>query len=170
MTKQKELYDDLTKSNREERFGRAPVLHSASYPWRVDVGQAPGDLENDPGRTRLDMQDECDVNLIMARYERAGGMFPQHLRQPMYLDMTTTPDDLMTAMSQMREAETAFMTLPAHVRKEFDNDPMKFVEFASDTDKNLPKLREWGLAAPEPIAEKPIQVEVINPNPEPTKP
>ena len=48
-----------------------------------------------------------------------------------------------------------FMTVPAHIRAEFDNDPAKFLAFVQD-DANTEKMREMGLlqkvpqAAPEP--------------------
>lgn len=134
------------------------VLHSAYYPDRIDVDQEPGG----DSMTRQEFLEECDINAIMARYERTGTV-PYHGQMPQYLDLTMYPGDLMGAMNQMIVAEEAFMSLPALVRKEFDNDAMRFVEFASNGD-NVDKLREWGLAPPAPVEEAPMRVEVVNPS------
>lgn len=101
----------------------------------------------DDGMTRQEFADECDINVLMARYEKTGVLNHFNARQPQYLDVSEVPD-LATSLLYLQEAETAFMRLPAAVRKEFDNDPVKFVDFASDPE-NLSRMREWGLAAPE---------------------
>jgi hypothetical protein len=64
------------------------------------------------------------------------------------------PSDLMGTMAMLSDAETAFMSLPAQVRREFDNDPLQFVDFASDPE-NVPQMRTWGLAPPEAVPEPP---------------
>lgn len=116
---------------------------------------------DDPSRTRSEFKNECDVNALMKRYQKTG-MFPQPVgRVPRYLDLTDVPD-FHTAMQFMVEAEASFMSLPAAVRKEFDNSPQDFVAFAEKAE-NLPKLREWGLAPPEEAPPAPMQVEVVNP-------
>lgn len=131
-------------------------LHSAYNPRRIDVVQDAGG----PSMTRQEMADECDINNIMKRYERTGMVPGNPNSLPQYLDLTVMPDDLMTAMNQMIDAENAFMSLPAVTRREFDNDAMRFVEYASNPE-NVERLREWGLAAPEKVPDPPIRVEVV---------
>lgn len=140
------------------------VLNSAYSLYRRDVTTPVGDET----MTRQEMADECDINKIMARYEKVGAnpLAMSGYRQPMYLDLTATPGDLMEAMEQLRQADDAFMRLPAHIRREFDNDAMRFVEFASDAG-NIERLREWGLAEPAPAPDKPMRVEVVNPPADP---
>lgn len=104
-----------------------------------------------PSLARQEFAEECDINVIMRRYETTGVLTHTTDREPMYLDLTEAPD-LMGAMEIIKNADAAFMTLPAKVRREFDNDPVKFVEFGS-LPENLDKMREWGLAPP---AEKPV--------------
>lgn len=112
-------------------------------------------------RTRQEFANECDINVLMARYQKTG-VFPTAAgKPPVYVDNWDAPD-FMGAMNIMQEANEAFMRLPAKVRKEFENDPGQFVAFVEDKD-NLPKLREWGLAAPEKLPERPMRVEVVNP-------
>lgn len=114
----------------------------------------------EPSMTRQEFADESDVNNIMKKFQKTGILPANVTQQPQYLDLTKVPD-LQTAMNVKIQADKAFMTLPAKVRREFDNDPVKFVEFATDKD-NLPKLREWGLAAPEKAPDPPLKVEVTN--------
>lgn len=111
-------------------------------------------------KTRQEFKEECDVNELMRRFQKTGIM-PQGSSAPRYLDCTAVPN-FQDAMQLMIDADKAFMRLPAIVRKEFDNDPQAFVAFAQDAD-NLGKLREWGLAAPEKVADAPMRVEVVNP-------
>jgi len=118
------------------------------------VGQAVSDFfkRNDwveeyefgPSLTRQDMAEECDINTIMAKYA-VTGVLPGDPSKAQYVDFSTVPDNLLDAMQQLQRADAEFMRLPAHIRKEFDNDPIAFVEFAADPD-NLDQLREWDLA------------------------
>lgn len=117
-------------------------------------------------RTRQEFKDECNINVIMKKYEKTGVISHTSNRQPRYVDFGDGVPDFHTAMNMMVEAEAAFMTLPAAVRKRFENDPASFVEYASD-EKNIAQLREWGLAAPEKAPDAPMRVEVVNPAPPP---
>lgn len=105
-----------------------------------------------PSLTRQEFADECDINILMARYERTGAMPPLNQGVAQYIDLTTIPSDYQTALTMLADAETAFMSLPATVRREFNNDPREFVEFASDPE-NLPQMQTWGLAPPTPTPE-----------------
>lgn len=106
------------------------------------------DTEDAVSRTQQEFADECDINNIMARYIKTGTV-------PMYLDRGMLDGD-MHEMSYhdmqnvIADANSAFAVLPATVRASFDNDPAKFVDFALD-DKNVNKLREWGMLSPEAV-------------------
>lgn len=121
------------------------------------------DCSDLPSLTRQEFAAECDINTLMARYETTGVINHFNRGEPQYLDITDIPD-LQNSLHILAEATTAFYQLPALVRKEFDNDPTKFVEFASNPD-NLDKMREYGLAPPAPIDPPPQKVEIINPAP-----
>ncbi|QCQ84768.1 internal scaffolding protein [Blackfly microvirus SF02] len=105
----------------------------------------------DEGMTRQEFQDECDINVLMASYERNGVMTHVNRGSPQFLDVSDVPD-LPKAIAVMQAAETAFMTLPASVRREFDNNAVNFVEYAGDP-ANLDRMRQWGLAPPAPVAD-----------------
>lgn len=121
-------------------------LYGATVPTAIQV------LSNTVGAslTRQEFAAECDINNIMKGYEQ-GKAWPGVMPgvEPVYVDFTAVPDNLQEAMNLMYSAADSFMTLSATVRREFDNDPLKFVDFASRSE-NLGKLREWGLAPPLP--------------------
>nr|AVQ10205.1 minor capsid protein [Gokushovirinae environmental samples] len=134
-------------------------LYSAYCPERIDVCAEIGG----PSLTAQEFVDECDLNKIMERYDKGIEIDPRMKRlDPLYVDFTAMPSDLQSAMNMVMDADEAFMRLPALVRKEFDNDPLRFVEYAQDG-SNLEQLRKWGLAEPEKAPEPPMRVEVVNP-------
>lgn len=106
------------------------------------------DGEEGRSRTSQEFAEDADVNVIMARYIKTGTI-------PVYLDQQALVGDLHEwsyhdMQNAIAEANSAFAALPAAVRARFDNDPAKFVEFASD-DKNVTELRELGMLSPEAI-------------------
>lgn len=119
------------------------------------------DCSVEPSLTRQEFAAECDINTLMAQYEKTGVINHFNSGTPQYFDFEDMPD-LQQSLEIMRDATAAFMQLPAIVRKEFDNDPAEFVKFATD-EKNADKLREWGLMAPPPEPEKVQKVEIMNP-------
>lgn len=114
-------------------FGSAAVPHEP-----VDFACA-----ND-GMTRQEFQDECDINKLMERYEKTGMLPQQPQREAFYGDFTDLPT-FQEAQHIVMQAEAAFASLPARVRREFADNPAMFVDFASNPE-NIDKMREWGLA------------------------
>lgn len=114
-----------------------------------------------PSLTRQEFADECDINTLMERYEKSGVISHVNRAQPVYMDMTVMPD-LREALDLMRDATLAFNSLPAKVRREFDNDPQQFVDYAQNPD-NIERMREWGLAPPVKEADPAILVKIENP-------
>lgn len=159
----------MASAKKDER-----VLWSACTPYRLSVDADPLIICDEdgcelPSKTRQEFMEECDVNEIWRRYESQGGKWPppENGSIPTYVDFVGMPD-LQGAMKSMIEAEDAFMSLPAAVRKEFDNDALRFVEFASgNAPDRMEKLRAWGLAAPQKAPPEPISVKLV---PEPNVP
>lgn len=102
-----------------------------------------------PSLTDQSFADECDVNVLMKRYEKTGVLpqFPD--RQPFYVDNWDMPS-YQDAQNIILAADAAFMALPASVRAKFDNDPQAFADYVSD-EKNSDQLREWGMLSPEAV-------------------
>jgi hypothetical protein len=119
-----------------------------------------GELVKEPSMTKQSFKEECDINTIVRRFEATGQI--DHINQAaakgLYTDL---PDglDLQSALDQVKQAEAAFMALPAAARAHFDNDPVLFVEAMSNpTSQDLEILDKHGLA------------KIRRPDPEPPTP
>lgn len=119
-----------------------------------------------PSMTRQEFAEECDINTIMARYDGYLSDPMRSIREPSYIDFTEMPQTLMDTMEVLRQGEQAFYSLPAVVRREFDNNAALFLDFAMNPE-NLEQMREWGLAPPPKVPDAPMKVEVVNPAPAP---
>lgn len=115
--------------------------------WTDPFGkQMPGEDED---LVQHSMAAECDINTIMARYQKTGELTHVASQAAIYGDFYDVTD-YKTGQERLLEADALFMELPAKLRDRFDNDPAKFVAFATD-EKNLDELRELGLAEPAPV-------------------
>ncbi len=104
--------------------------------------------------TKQSMKDETDINFILRKYAKTGLITHTAKHKGDYGEFDTF--DFQEAMNFIIDAQETFDSLPSKIRKQFDNSPHAFVEFATNPD-NLPEMQRMGLApAPEPA-----------PNPEP---
>lgn len=111
------------------------------------------DLEcKDPSLAQQNFKDDADINVLLERF-KVTGIMPEGVSIPTYGDFSNVVD-FRSAQDAVLKAKNAFMDVPAEVRKRFDNDPQKFLEFCSDR-ANLPELRKLGLAPPEEVREVP---------------
>lgn len=94
------------------------------------------------GRTRTSFKDECDINVIMRRFQASGILTSRNPRAPQYIDATGA--DFGAAMNLIAGARSMFNGLPASLRAQFNNDPRKLLEFAEDP-ANRDKLAKMGL-------------------------
>lgn len=100
--------------------------------------------EGEPSQTQQHAKDECDINVIMKRYETKG-ILPDLIKEnPQYGDFSEVPD-YQEACAIVQKAELQFAGLDAGLRRKFDNDPVKFLEFATNRD-NLREMVQLGLA------------------------
>lgn len=120
------------------------------------------DCSDLPSLTRQEFAADCDINTLMAQYEKTGVINHFNAGTPQYLDISNIPD-LQESFNIVQEATIAFQNLPAVVRREFDNNPIAFATYAADPE-NIAKMREWGLAPPEPTIPAPQRVEIVNPS------
>lgn len=152
----------MAKSSADDRRGMSCAF--VPHP-RVQV-----DFDNALSLTRQEFRDECDINVLMDRFEKTGILPVNQVASPgMYFDTDLLPGDFREAMDIVNESGKLFMQLPAKVRREFDNDPAKFVDYAVDP-KNIDQLKEWGLTAPEKAPDAPMRVEVVPPPAPPAAP
>lgn len=106
-------------------------------------------VDFDESRTSQEYAEEADINTLMARYVKTG-VIPQYAdKQPFYVDADGLPS-YQEMQNVIVEAEAAFMALPSAVRERFNNDPARFVAFATD-EKNIDELRSMQLLSPEAV-------------------
>lgn len=107
-------------------------------------------------RTKQAFRDQCDINKIVARFPEVSIEGSMSGRKPMFMDLTNPPD-LQSAMDKVIQAEQAFMTLPAKVRKEFGNDPRALIAFL-DNEDNYDEAVKLGLVpVPEVAPDAPAE-------------
>lgn len=99
-----------------------------------------------PSVTRQGFKDECDINVIMARYQATGVIDFVNKHEGSFADVSAI--DFQTAQETVARARSAFNDLPSSLRERFENDPAQFLEFVQD-DKNRAEAMELGLLRPE---------------------
>jgi len=104
-----------------------------------------------PSLTQTSFQRECDINTIMARFEKTGVLEHRNNFQGQYADFTNTPGDYHEAMNAVLEADEMFGSLPARVRARFHNDAGAFLDFVGNPD-NADEMVKLGLATARQVA------------------
>ncbi|AXL15307.1 internal scaffolding protein [Microviridae sp.] len=92
--------------------------------------------------TKQSFKDECNINKIMDKFQKTGAINHYASHEPTYGD--ATPGDLLNAQLIISNANSMFEELPSSIRKKFDNDPAKFLEFVQD-ERNQEEMIELGL-------------------------
>ena len=126
--------------------------HFVRNPYNYDRKEAGAksaiDASHD-GRTQQEFKDECDINVLVERF--GIGVIEQQTSLPMYGDFTNVTD-FHTSLTAVREAAEQFMLLPADVRRNFDNDPQKLMDFVEDSNNDREAWESRGLV-PEVVNE-----------------
>lgn len=125
------------------------------YNYDLDAASNESGLAcEEPTLAQQHFKDECDINTILERFNITG-MLPEAPLSPRYGDFSGI-GDYHTALNRVMAAKDEFMTLPAHIRARFDNDPAKLIEFIED-ETNRPEAEELGLVdKPIPEGLKPV--------------
>lgn len=90
----------------------------------------------------------CDINNIMAQYQKTGMLPEAQNKLGRYLDNTTALS-LEEAHERIMHARDLFYELPAQLRKQMDNDPTKLDGFLRNP-ANATQLVEHGILIPIP--------------------
>jgi len=85
---------------------------------------------------------ECDVNLIIKKYDKTGLISHVSKFEGKFGDMTGI--EFQTMQNKVANAKSMFNELPAEIRKEFNNNPKNLLEFMENP-ANRPKAIELGL-------------------------
>ncbi len=119
------------------------------------------------GLTEQSHKRACDINSIMAKFQKTGAI--EHLAKhpPKYGDVTG--QDFQAAQILVAEHKSQFEELPSQLRSYFENDPANYLNFVVDP-ANADLLEKEGLAAllpsDEPIVPE-TAAEAVSPDPEP---
>jgi len=111
-----------------------------------------------PGKTmaQQQFQAECDINNIMKKFAATGSLTHVQSMEAQYGDFSNV-GNYQQAHEAVMAAKDSFMNLPAQIRKEFDNDPVKLMTFLQD-DKNRKRAEEIGLIAAKLPSAEDLQV------------
>lgn len=114
-------------------------------------------LFDSPSLTQQNFKDECDVNRILSKYGVEQIVAHRSMYNGQYGDFSGVPD-YQTALNSVLKANDMFMSLPAHVRARFDNDPGSFLSFVDD-EKNRDEMVKLGLIEPQEV---PVSLEPVS--------
>ena len=131
-----------------------------SKPVKVVVDFTDIDGNPLPTPTQQHAKAECDINNILKQYDRTGLITHINSAKAQYGDFTEV-NEYQESLNRVMMAQEAFMELPSAIRKQFENDPGQFFEFATNPE-NQDAMVEMGLAErpiSAPSAEKTAQVE-----------
>jgi phage internal scaffolding protein len=114
-----------------------------------------------PSLTKQSFAQESNINFIIAKYRQTGLL--EHVAEHKGQYGEHQNIDYHEALNAIRKAEAMFDSIPADIRKRFDNDPGKFVDHVMDP-KNQESVYEMGLA------ERPFVLEANPGVPAPAEP
>lgn len=93
-------------------------------------------------------KDDADINVIAQRMGLLGHM-PEPLDPAFYADASNLPD-LRAVLEYSRDAEAAFLALPAPMRSRFHNNAAELWEFVLDENNREEAIRLGLIAKPAP--------------------
>lgn len=112
-----------------------------STPVRISIT-----FPEDSPYTKQEFREECDINILMSRYEQTGQLPNINEAIPQYLEMTGA--DFQEHMEIIAGARTMFNELPSGIRNRFNNDPAYFLDFCHNPNNRL-EMAEMGLLKPQ---------------------
>ena len=95
------------------------------------------------GRTKQWHKKECDINQIMAKYQKTGVI--DHINKHQHKYEFATSKDLKESLLIIQIANEMFADLPSKARTQFDNDPGQFLDFVQDPE-NASEVYNLGLS------------------------
>lgn len=107
-----------------------------------------------PSETLQDAADECDINKMIARYQKSGsfhGSTNVPSQRPQFGDFTDV-GSYQAALNTVLEAQEQFAGLPASIRSYFGNDAAAMLAFLENTG-NYEEAVKLGLVNPKPVSD-----------------
>lgn len=157
------MNDKTQKINDDSNDNKKPVFVRAPYNYDPDQASlVTGLFCPEPTLTQQHQAQETDINYIVQQFG-VTGMLPQSLNMPTYQDFDAV-FDYQSAMNAIIQADNQFLSLPAEVRKMFDNSPHKFISYL-ENNPDPQQLVDLGLA--EVLRDNRPSSPSNTPNPEP---
>ena len=113
--------------------------------------------------TQQCFKDQCNVNNILAKYQKTGMVDHLNKHAAQYADLSEL-GDYRENIEKVRNAEILFNDLPSAMRNRFANDPAAFLEYCSDP-SNLDELIKTGVAKDKGLVEAVKPVEGVSETP-----
>lgn len=127
------------------------IFLRSAYNYDVDEASKDAGISCPESMAQQQFREETDINTIVERFGLTGEM-PDDFKMPVSGDFTGITD-YHSAMNTVRQAEEAFLQIPAGIRAEFNNDPGRLMSFLED-DKNRAKAMELGLVPKPPEVDR----------------
>nr|WAE43787.1 MAG: internal scaffolding protein [Microviridae sp.] len=118
------------------------------------------DCTGDKGVTKQSDLKDCDINIIMKKYERTGLLPDLILKDGRYGDFSDVPT-YQESCEIVRAAQEQFDALGVDIRNRFNNDPVQFLAFASN-DANYDEMARMGLIKPEVLKARQEAIDKAN--------
>lgn len=126
-----------------------------------DVQYDTKNKEQFKSRTQQQFKDECNINNVIAKYDKTGIFTHVNEAQAHYFDNTKI-NEYQESLNLVIQSKLSFSKIPAEIRKRFGNDAGLYLEFVTNPD-NMDEMVKMGLAkAPIVIPEHIQKVEVTN--------
>ncbi len=110
-------------------------------------------------RAKQSFAKECDINFIMARYQKSGAVTHVNRHGADYGFATSL--DFAESMRVVIKGQEMFDDLPSSIRSRFGNQPGAFLEFVQE-EENYDEMVELGLIEKPEVVE-PVEVSVVAP-------
>lgn len=97
----------------------------------------------DPSLTQQQFKKQTDINNIMKKFKNTGEITHLNRKRGVYLD-STTAQSYQDSLQTVIDAQNAFHSLPADLRKRFGNDPSELMAFMENP-KNYDEAVQLGI-------------------------
>lgn len=101
-------------------------------------------INDEPSLTQQSFRETCDINHILSRLVKTGQQLPTVQITDEILDLSGIPT-YQESLNLVIAAESKFMQLDPKIRLRFNNDPAKFLSFASNP-ANQDEMYALGMA------------------------
>lgn len=101
---------------------------------KIEYPVGPGTLcTAEEGKTRQSEAQQADINWIVKRYEQSM-ILPAEKREGVFKDISEMPS-FQGALNQLRRVDEYFMSLPPHIRLQFNNESAVMLDAWANGDK-----------------------------------